>query len=89
MASLESIPQRLRIKGTLVEESVVYQADVPLILFALTDGENKIAMRYGQVLPDNFTHADELIVEGSFSPEQVFIVDKLMLQCPSKYEAGE
>lgn len=87
--ALETNGSKLRIKGELVEDSVEYNPELPLLKFSLTDGDHSLAVRYEGVLPDNFEHADEVIIEGKFSPEREFIVSKLMLQCPSKYEGEE
>lgn len=81
--------QKLRIKGQLVEESINYDFSVPLLKFTLADEEETINAVYQGVLPDNFHHAQELIIEGNFNSQQEFVVSKLMLQCPSKYEGEE
>lgn len=81
--------QRLRVKGTLVEGSVLYDASIPVLDFVLTDGANDMQASYRGVLPDNFNHSEEIIVEGTLNPDGTFIVSKLMLQCPSKYEGEE
>lgn len=81
--------QKLRIKGQLVEESIDYDFSVPLLKFTLADEEETINAVYQGVLPDNFHHAQELIIEGNFNSQQEFVVSKLMLQCPSKYEGEE
>lgn len=81
--------QKLRIKGQLVEESINYDFSVPLLKFTLADEEETINAVYQGVLPDNFHHAQQLIIEGNFNSQQEFVVSKLMLQCPSKYEGEE
>ncbi len=81
--------QRLRVKGALVEGSVLYDPTIPLLDFVLTDGANEMNAAYRGVLPDNFHHSEEIIVEGTLNPHGTFIVSKLMLQCPSKYEGEE
>ncbi|MDI9459114.1 MAG: cytochrome c maturation protein CcmE [Bacillota bacterium] len=87
--ALEGQEQKLRIKGQLVEDSVDYDSSIPLLEFALTDQDCQIEVVYQGVLPDNFHHADEVIVEGRFNSQGQFMVSKLMLQCPSKYEGEE
>jgi len=81
--------QKLRIKGQLVDDSVTYNASIPLLLFCLTDGESQLKASYQGVLPDNFQHSEEVIMEGTFNSSGEFQVSKLMLQCPSKYEGEE
>lgn len=81
--------QKLRIKGQLVDSSVDYDSSLPLLKFSLTDQDSKVDVVYPGVLPDNFRHADEVIIEGKLNPHGEFMASKLMLQCPSKYEEGE
>jgi cytochrome c-type biogenesis protein CcmE len=81
--------QKLRIKGQLVEDSVTYNAGMPLLQFSLTDGQSQLRASYQGVLPDNFHHSEEVIMEGTFDSSGEFQVSKLMLQCPSKYEGEE
>ncbi len=89
-AKAESISERkIRIKGRLTDNSVTYDATIPLLTFALTDGHAQIDASYRGVLPDNFQHSEEVIIEGTFDHNGAFVVSKLMLQCPSKYEGEE
>lgn len=88
-AALESNMQKLRIKGSLIKDSIEYNPEIPLLTFTLSDEEEQLTVYYQGVLPDNFYHADEVIVEGRFNEQWDFAVSKLMLQCPSKYEADE
>ncbi len=81
--------QKLRVKGQLVEDSVFYDATLPLLVFRLTDGDAYIEASYPGVLPDNFHHSEEVIIEGTLDSQGEFQVSKLMLQCPSKYEGEE
>ena len=81
--------QKLRIKGKLVKDSVNYDPSIPLLEFSLADQDSQVDAVYAGVLPDNFHHADEVIVEGKFNSRGRFTVSKLMLQCPSKYEGED
>lgn len=81
--------QKLRLKGQLVKDSVSYNYTIPLLEFALADEDSQVEAAYEGVLPDNFHHAEEVIVEGKFNAQGKFVVSKLMLQCPSKYEGEE
>ena len=89
ISAMEMNDSKLRIKGELVEDSVDYNSEIPLLKFSLTDGNSSLDAVYEGVLPDNFQHADEVIIEGKFNPNREFIVSKLMLQCPSKYEGED
>jgi len=65
---LQAEAQKLRIKGQVVKDSVHYDPSIPLLEFALADQAAQIDVIYGGVLPDNFHHAQEVIVEGKFGP---------------------
>lgn len=80
---------KLRIKGELVQASVAYDPRIPSLEFTLEEDGNTLPVLYKGVLPDNFQHAEQVIVEGKFDQDSTFIVSKLMLQCPSKYEGDE
>lgn len=86
VSSTDLAGKQLRVKGELVRESVVWEPEIPRLQFALTDGTHQLEMVYDAVIPDNFDHSTELIVEGRLAEDQRFKVSRLMLQCPSKYE---
>lgn len=81
--------QKLRVKGQLVADSVSYDSTVPRLEFALTDGNAEITAVYRGAMPDNFYHSEEVIIEGKMNSQAEFVISKLMLQCPSKYEGEE
>lgn len=84
-ASLQMNGQKIRIKGEVLQDTVVYDPQKPLLSFSLSDGDSELPVRYQGVMPDNFSHAQEVILEGVLS-EAGLSANKLMLQCPSKYE---
>ena len=89
IAELHTItdPERaLRVKGQLVQDSVVYDANGPYLQFLLEENGHQVMARGMQAMPDNFLHSNEVIIEGRLDSERIFQVSKLMLQCPSKYE---
>ena len=89
VSAMELTQNKLRIKGELVKDSVDYDAQSPLLKFSLVEEGHLLPVIYNGVMPDNFTHADEIIVEGKLEASGQFQVSKLMLQCPSKYEGEE
>ena len=84
-ASLEINGQKIRIKGEVLQDTVTYDPQKPLLGFSLSDGHSELPVKYERVMPDNFGHAQEAILEGVLT-ETGLNADKLMLQCPSKYE---
>jgi cytochrome c-type biogenesis protein CcmE len=55
--------------------------------FSLADKTGgTIDVVYSDIKPLNFEHADQIVVLGKFNASQnVFVADKLLVKCPSKY----
>lgn len=81
------LQQRLRVSGDIVASSVQWHPKASELRFALGEAGRSLPVVYHGAQPDNFTHATSAIVEGKMVG-QVFVADKLMLKCPSKYEAA-
>lgn len=58
-------------------------------LYSENDPSKKIPVIYNEIKPDNFAEATGAVVEGKFNSDGSFKADKLMLKCPSKYEAAQ
>ena len=57
--------------------------------FILTDTKNKTEkVIYFQPKPQDFEKAEQIVIVGHVK-EQVFIADKILMKCPSKYEDKE
>ncbi|HZW81860.1 MAG TPA: cytochrome c maturation protein CcmE [Candidatus Deferrimicrobium sp.] len=54
-----------------------------------TDPSKKLNVIFNDVKPDNFKDATGAVVEGKFNSDGTFMASKLLLQCPSKYEAEQ
>lgn len=56
--------------------------------FVLQDDKNdSIAVAHNGVKPMNFEHAQQVVILGSFNPDRnLFLADKLLVKCPSKYQ---
>jgi cytochrome c-type biogenesis protein CcmE len=86
--------QMLRVSGKLVEGSFQRQEGTTVSQFQLTDkaggsGAHMTASYVG-VLPDLFFNPhSEIILEGSYGPDQVFETDNILVKCPSKYRSLE
>lgn len=78
----------LRVAGKLDGQSVQWDAQKIQLSFKIRSEETgkSVEVVYKGVKPDNFTHDVEIIVEGNLSDEKVFLADKLLVKCPSKYE---
>jgi cytochrome c-type biogenesis protein CcmE len=41
---------------------------------------------YNEPIPPDFTRSEQVVVIGSFRHPEMFIADKILLKCPSKYQ---
>ena len=86
--------QTVRVSGKLVEESFTRPGDSTVSYFQLADKDGTTAHQldasYVGVMPDLFFNPhSEIILEGRYTPEQVFETDNILVKCPSKYQALE
>ena len=76
----------LRVSGKLVEDSFVRERDSIEAKFMLTDGTETIDAIHVGILPDLFFNEhSEIILEGTFGDDKVFISSNVIVKCPSKY----
>ncbi|MEE8518246.1 MAG: cytochrome c maturation protein CcmE [Dehalococcoidia bacterium] len=81
--------ESLRVKGTLVPFSFA-RADTTNLLanFFLEDGGKQVAATYDGVLPDLFFNPhSEIVLGGTYGEDGVFTADRVLIKCPSKYQA--
>ena len=85
----------VRVAGKLVDGSFLRQGDSTLTSFELIDKDGTVSVQhlsatYDGVLPDLFFNPhSEIILQGSYSPRQVFHADTILVKCPSKYQSLE
>lgn len=79
----------MRIHGVVHEEGIDWSPRDMVLTFALAgeSGETIRAVYHG-ARPDNFAPGADAILEGRFGTDGVFVVDKLMLACPSRFEVA-
>jgi len=77
----------VQVNGTIVPGSTIYYPENNTRIFELTDGKNKMKVIYTGTLA-NYQEGIPAVVVGDFS-DGVFHAEKVLLKCPSKYEAME
>ena len=77
--------EKVRVSGTVVPGSIKKDIDGNLE-FKITDGDQSIDVRYKGIIPDIFRDGVEAVVEGIYTPENVFQAKILLAKCPTKYE---
>lgn len=41
---------------------------------------------YNEPIPPDFARAEQVVVIGSYKKEDLFVADKILMKCPSKYQ---
>jgi cytochrome c-type biogenesis protein CcmE len=44
---------------------------------------------YNEPVPPDFSRAEQVVVIGSYKNEDLFVADKILMKCPSKYQENE
>ena len=80
----------VRVSGKLDPDSFHRASGSTLSEFRLTDGAETLAAAHEGVIPDLFFNEhSEIILEGSYDPNGVFMSENIIVKCPSKYVAQE
>jgi cytochrome c-type biogenesis protein CcmE len=78
----------VRVGGTVVANSISYDASQVLLEFVLVDAGDTLSVVYKGARPDMLRDGAQALVEGKYGPSGTFEATKLLLKCPSKYEAA-
>lgn len=78
--------KKIRLSGTIVGDTVQWDARQLSLNFELSDGGQTVPVSYHGARPDMFKDGAEAIVEGKYVGQK-FQANNLLLKCPSKYEA--
>ncbi len=58
--------------------------------FMLVDNEGtEQEVFYNEPVPADFTRSESVVVIGSYKNEEIFVADKILMKCPSKYQETE
>ncbi len=76
---------KVRVSGTVVPGSIKKGIDGSLD-FKITDGKQAIDVQYRGIVPDIFRDNVEAVVEGLYTPQNVFQAKVLLAKCPTKYD---
>ena len=85
----------VRVAGKLVDGSYQRQSNTIVSHFQLIDKDSEatalnLSASYEGVVPDLFFNPhSEIILQGSYGPDQVFETDSILVKCPSKYRSLE
>ena len=87
IADARAAQRNVQVKG-LPDAAVVPHMENDTFVFSIADEETGETMlvRYKGVKPDNFDEAYHIVAIGKYAGD-AFAADKLLIKCPSKYEA--
>lgn len=58
--------------------------------FMMVDGDGQEQqVYYNEPVPADFVRAEQVVVIGSYRNEEMFVADKILMKCPSKYQETE
>jgi cytochrome c-type biogenesis protein CcmE len=79
---------RMRVGG-LVKPGTLQRGDNLNIRFAVTDGNNDIAVRYQGIVPDLFREGQGVVAEGKLEAGGIFVADTVLAKHDERYMPRE
>ena len=76
-----------RVTGYVDTTSIEWDAENIKLGFRMFEESDSLRVIYNGIAPDQLRDAQQVVVEGKFDGEGQFQANKLLLKCPSKYEA--
>jgi cytochrome c-type biogenesis protein CcmE len=80
--------EKVRVSGKVVPGSIRNEIDGSLE-FKIEDGGEIMDVKYKGIVPDIFNDGVEAVVEGLYTPDNVFVASLLLAKCPTKYESTD
>ena len=80
--------QVVRVAGTVKTGSIKWEPGSVWLKFTLAGQTGELPVVFKGIRPDNFEDGRTVVVEGKPGADGVFAAKKLIIQCPSKYEAA-
>ncbi|MFN3413303.1 MAG: cytochrome c maturation protein CcmE [Thermoanaerobaculum sp.] len=79
----------VQVAGKLVEGSSYYDEANGKLVFVLEDTQgDRMKVEFAGTKPGNFEEATQIVAIGRFT-NGVFVTEKLLVKCPSKYQGVE
>jgi cytochrome c-type biogenesis protein CcmE len=71
-------------------EGIQVNEDKTSFYFMMVDNEGTVQqVYYNEPVPTDFSRAEQVVVIGSYKNEDLFVADKILMKCPSKYQETE
>ncbi len=87
-ATAKESGKKVHIVGEWVQrEDAFYIAEQDLFSFFMKDTMDVVQqVIYRDPKPINFETAEKVVVIGGYNEQEMFVADKIIMKCPSKYE---
>ncbi|MBW3467891.1 cytochrome c maturation protein CcmE [Arthrospiribacter ruber] len=73
-----------------VVEGIEVNPDKTSFYFMMVDADGTSQrVFYNEPVPPDFARAEQVVVIGSYRTEDLFVADKILMKCPSKYQETE
>ncbi len=79
----------IRVSGSIVTDSVRWDASKPELNFNITDESTVMPVTYAKEIPHTFDENKEVVIKGEYKSDGVFHADEIMMKCASKYESED
>lgn len=77
----------MRVHGKVKPDSIYWNPVQMDLTFHVAEDDLYLPVEHKGVRPDNFRDEADVILEGRFDHRGVFVADRVLVGCPSKYEA--
>ncbi len=86
-----AVNREIAVSGDIIGSSVNWSPEKSLLKFTIKDtgGSRELPIVFHGDKPDDFANDWPVIVFGKLNNQGVFVADKLLIKCPSKYSSAE
>ena len=85
-AKINKAPIIIRLAGRVENGTIVKNIGQRQLDFELAGQKNSVPVRFYGIVPKNFEAGKEVVVEGKAGADGVFLANKILTRCESKYK---
>jgi cytochrome c-type biogenesis protein CcmE len=75
---------------TGIVEGIEVNPDKTSFYFVMVDSDGtEQKVFYNEPVPADFARAEQVVVIGAYKTDELFVADKILMKCPSKYQETE
>ncbi len=81
---------QLKKNPTGIVEGIQVNEDKTSFYFMMVDNDGtEQKVFYNEPVPADFARAEQIVVIGGYKTNELFVADKILMKCPSKYQENE